>query len=168
MSARSLRTGTSAVGILLGAAILLGVNYLAARHWARADWTRARIYSLSEQTKKILAGLKERGMNVTVLHLMPTLMERQLDPAAGHLLQRAVEARGIRVITGANTKAILGEKKVEAVLLEDGTRVPADLVVMARPHLKDPYLTLHAAEQYGHYDQFWPPQYGSVRPRRPR
>ncbi len=77
------------------------------------------------------AGLKERGMNVTVLHLMPTLMERQLDPAAGHLLQRAVEARGIRVITGANTKAILGEKKVEAVLLEDGTRIPADLVVMA-------------------------------------
>jgi anthraniloyl-CoA monooxygenase len=43
----------------------------------------------------------------------------------------------------------------------------ADLVVMARPHLKDPYLTLHAAEQYGHVDQYWPPQYLSVRPRRP-
>jgi nitrite reductase (NADH) large subunit len=35
-------------------------------------------------------GLKEQGMDVTVLHLMPTLMERQLDPAAGHLLQRAI------------------------------------------------------------------------------
>ena len=77
------------------------------------------------------AGLKDQGMDVTVLHLMPTLMERQLDPAAGHLLQRAVEARGIKVITKANTKAILGEKKVEAVLLEDGTRLPADLVIMA-------------------------------------
>ena len=77
------------------------------------------------------AGLKEQGMDVTVLHLMPTLMERQLDPAAGHLLQRAVEARGIKVICKANTKAILGEKKVEALLLEDGTRLPADLVVMA-------------------------------------
>ena len=76
-------------------------------------------------------GLKEQGMDVTVLHLMPTLMERQLDTAAGHLLQRAIEARGIRVITKANTKAILGEKKVEAVLLEDGTRLAADLVVMA-------------------------------------
>ncbi|HLQ90317.1 MAG TPA: nitrite reductase large subunit NirB [Xanthobacteraceae bacterium] len=76
-------------------------------------------------------GLKEQGMDVTVLHLMPTLMERQLDPAAGHLLQRAIEARDIRVITKANTKAILGEKKVEAVLLEDGTRLAADLVVMA-------------------------------------
>jgi len=77
------------------------------------------------------AGLKEQGMDVTVLHLAPTLLERQLDPTAGHLLQRAVEARGIRVVTQANTKAILGEKKVEAVLLEDGTRLPADLVVMA-------------------------------------
>ncbi len=77
------------------------------------------------------AGLKEQGMDVTVVHLMPTLMERQLDPAAGHLLQRAIEARGIRVITRANTKAILGASRVEAVELEDGTKIPASIVVMA-------------------------------------
>jgi nitrite reductase (NADH) large subunit len=77
------------------------------------------------------AGLRERGMEVTVLHLMPTLMERQLDAPAGHLLQRAIEARGIRVITKADTKAILGAKRVEAVELKDGTRLAADLVVMA-------------------------------------
>ncbi len=77
------------------------------------------------------AGLKEQGMDVTVLHLMPTLMEKQLDTTAGHLLQRAVEARGIKVITKANTKAILGDKKVAGVLLDDGTELPADLVVMA-------------------------------------
>ncbi|MFV0297171.1 MAG: NAD(P)/FAD-dependent oxidoreductase, partial [Hyphomicrobiaceae bacterium] len=65
------------------------------------------------------AGLNEQGMNVTVLHLAPTLMERQLDPAAGHLLQRAMEARGIKVITRANTKAIGGAGKVEFVELED-------------------------------------------------
>ena len=76
-------------------------------------------------------GLKEQGMDVTVVHLAPTLMERQLDTPAGHLLQRAIEQRGIKVLTKANTKAILGEKKVEAVLLEDGTRLVADLVVMA-------------------------------------
>ena len=77
------------------------------------------------------AGLAARGMKVTVLHLMPTLMERQLDPAAGHLLREAVEARGIRVVTKANTKAILGNGKVEAVELDDGTELPADIVVMA-------------------------------------
>lgn len=76
-------------------------------------------------------GLKERGMDVTVVHLAPTLMERQLDSPAGHLLQRAIEQRGIKVLTKANTKAILGEKSVEAVLLEDGTRLVADIVVMA-------------------------------------
>ena len=85
------------------------------------------------------AGLTEQGMDVTVLHLMPTLMERQLDPAAGHLLQRAIEARGIKVITRANTKAIVGAGRVEAVELDNGARLPADLVVMAvgiRPNMQ--------------------------------
>ncbi len=77
------------------------------------------------------AGLKEQGMDVTVLHLMPTLMERQLDPVAGHLLERAIKARGVNVLTQANTRAILGDGKVERVELDDGTILPADLVVMA-------------------------------------
>jgi nitrite reductase (NADH) large subunit len=77
------------------------------------------------------AGLKERGMDVTVLHVMPTLMERQLDPAAGYLLQKAVEARGIKVRTKANTKAIVGNGKVQGVELADGAIIPATLVVMA-------------------------------------
>ncbi|ODT55315.1 MAG: nitrite reductase large subunit [Methylobacterium sp. SCN 67-24] len=77
------------------------------------------------------AGLEARGMDVTVLHVMPTLMERQLDPAAGYLLERAVEARGIKVMTKANTKAIVGNGKVEGVELADGTVVAATLVVMA-------------------------------------
>jgi nitrite reductase (NADH) large subunit len=70
-------------------------------------------------------------MDVTVLHLMPTLMERQLDPAAGDLLKRAVEERGIKVVTNANTRAILGKDRVEGVTLADGTIIPATLVVMA-------------------------------------
>ncbi|PZM16241.1 nitrite reductase large subunit NirB [Rhizobium tubonense] len=77
------------------------------------------------------AGLNLRGMDVTVLHVNPTLMERQLDPAAGYLLQKAVEERGIKVITKANTKAIVGDAKVEGVELADGTIIPATLVVMA-------------------------------------
>ncbi|NDV89397.1 FAD-dependent oxidoreductase [Aurantimonas aggregata] len=77
------------------------------------------------------AGLKERGMDVTVLHVMPTLMERQLDPAAGYLLQKAVEDRGIKVVTKANTRRIVGDGKVEGVELDDGTVIAATLVVMA-------------------------------------
>ena len=77
------------------------------------------------------AGLAIRGMDVTVIHLNGHLMERQLDPAAGYLLQKDLEARGIRVYCKGATKAILGEDRVEAVLLEDGTVFPADLVCMA-------------------------------------
>jgi nitrite reductase (NADH) large subunit len=77
------------------------------------------------------AGLRLRGMDVTVIHLMGHLMERQLDPAAGYLLQKDLEARGIRVHCKGATKAILGKDRVEAVLLEDGTTYPADLVCMA-------------------------------------
>src|SRR4029079_18409933 len=70
-------------------------------------------------------------LEITLLQLMPCLWERQLDTAAGHLLQRAIEARGIKVITQASTKSILCERKVEAIELADGTVIPCTLVVMA-------------------------------------
>lgn len=77
-------------------------------------------------------GLSLRGMKVTVIHLMPTLMERQLDEAAGWLLRQELESRGQTILTGANTKEIQGkEGRVAGIELEDGTRVKADIVVMA-------------------------------------
>ena len=77
------------------------------------------------------AGLQQQGMDVTVIHLMGHLMERQLDPAAGYLLQKELEGRGIQVQLNAATKAILGEEKVDAVLLDDGRVFDADIVIMA-------------------------------------
>jgi nitrite reductase (NADH) large subunit len=76
-------------------------------------------------------GLSQRGMAVTVVHLMPTLMERQLDEAAGYLLSEELQRRGQKILVGANTKAILGDGHVQAVELADGTRLDADIVVMA-------------------------------------
>ncbi|MDP9087031.1 MAG: FAD-dependent oxidoreductase, partial [Pseudomonadota bacterium] len=66
-------------------------------------------------------GLSLRGMKVTVIHLMGTLMERQLDEAAGWLLKSELEARGQTILTEANTAEIVGELHVEGVLLKDGT-----------------------------------------------
>jgi nitrite reductase (NADH) large subunit len=77
------------------------------------------------------AGLRLRGMEVTVVHLMGHLMERQLDEAAGWLLKRDLEKRGITILTDASTKMIRGTEKVEGVELADGRVLPADLVVMA-------------------------------------
>lgn len=76
-------------------------------------------------------GLAQRGMDVTVVHLMATLMERQLDEASAFLLRRELETRGLTILTEANTDAIIGETKVEGVRLKDGRDLPADLVVMA-------------------------------------
>jgi nitrite reductase (NADH) large subunit len=82
-------------------------------------------------------GLKLRGMNVTVVHVMPWLMERQLDDVAGGLLRHSLQDRGIQFKMQANTEAIVAGDashncgRVAAVKFKDGTQVPADLVVMA-------------------------------------
>jgi len=78
-------------------------------------------------------GLMLRGMDVTVVHIMPWLMERQLDETAGKLLQKSLETRGIRFEIGAQTEALVPDKdgRVMAVKFKDGREIPADLVVMA-------------------------------------
>ena len=78
-------------------------------------------------------GLMQRGMNVTVAHIMPWLMERQLDEVAGKLLQRSLEDRGLKFLVSAQTQALLGnaQGRVRAVQFKDGREIPADLVVMA-------------------------------------
>jgi nitrite reductase (NADH) large subunit len=78
-------------------------------------------------------GLAARGMDVTVVHLMPWLMERQLDRTAAQMLQRALERRGIRFLLETKTAEIVaGESgRACAVRFADGGSAAADLVVMA-------------------------------------
>ena len=78
-------------------------------------------------------GLMLRGMSVSVVHVMPTLMERQLDSVAGKLLQKSLEARGLTFLMGAQTQELVGglDGRVKSIKFKDGTEVPADLVVMA-------------------------------------
>ncbi|MBY6091326.1 FAD-dependent oxidoreductase [Maritimibacter alkaliphilus] len=78
------------------------------------------------------AGMAARGIDVTVVHIMGHLMERQLDEAAGALLKTALEQRGIRVLCGANSKEIVGDNgHVAGLRLDDGRILPCDLLVMA-------------------------------------
>ncbi len=83
-------------------------------------------------------GLAKAGAQVSVVHLMDRLMERQLDARASALLKRAVEARGIAVHLNAETAGIRGNKRAQAVELKDGQVIAADLVVVAagiRPNI---------------------------------
>ena len=76
-------------------------------------------------------GLNLRGADVTVIHLMPTLMERQLDASAAHLLEHALTARNMTILTATETATFVGDERVQAVRLKDGTEIEAELVVMA-------------------------------------
>ena len=84
-------------------------------------------------------GLMKQGLQVTVVHVLDTLMERQLDPFAADMLRKTLEERGLRFLMGAHTAAILGDDKVRGVRFKDGLEVPADIVVMAvgiRPNIE--------------------------------
>ena len=62
-------------------------------------------------------GLQVQGCETTVVHLMSTLMERQLDADAGNYLCGKMEDLGIEVLLGRTTTAILGVDRVEGVAL---------------------------------------------------
>lgn len=85
------------------------------------------------------SGLIKLGMEVDVIHLMPYLMERQLDPAASDMLKKELEEQGMNFIMEKQTVAILGDERVSGVRFQDGTETAADLVVMAigiRPNIE--------------------------------
>ncbi len=75
--------------------------------------------------------LSDSGMHVTVIHLMPHLMETQLDARGGAALQKQIEHTGLFVRTGRTIVKILGDDKIEGILLDDGSLLAADMVVLA-------------------------------------
>jgi NAD(P)H-dependent nitrite reductase large subunit/NAD(P)H-dependent nitrite reductase small subunit len=84
-------------------------------------------------------GLLRQGMDVTVVHLLDTLMERQLDKPAAQLLRASLEKRGLKFHMPAQTAAILGDTRVTGVRFANGTEIAADIVVMAvgiRPNVE--------------------------------
>ncbi len=86
-------------------------------------------------------GLKLRGMDVTVVHIGEWLLDRQLDPTAGKLLQSSLEERGLKFLLPQFTDSLIdnGEGRVCAVKFTNGSVIPADLVVMAagiRPNIE--------------------------------
>jgi nitrite reductase (NADH) large subunit len=83
-------------------------------------------------------GLLRQGMDVTVVHVMDSLMERQLDKPAAALLKTSLERKGLRIMLNAHTAEIVGPDRVTALRFKDGSEIPADLVVMTagvRPNI---------------------------------
>ena len=76
-------------------------------------------------------GLQVQGCDVTVVHLMETLMERQLDPTGGGYLATKMNSLGVTVLLGLATTKVLGNGKVQGVEFKGGGSIAADLVVIA-------------------------------------
>ncbi len=97
----------------------------AARPGARVVFVGGGILSL-----EAAAGLRRRGAEVTLLEVAPWLMTRQLNEHGGRVLERQAAAAGMKVVTRARVRAIEGWLRAKAVALEDGTRHPADVVII--------------------------------------
>ncbi|WP_416149913.1 nitrite reductase large subunit NirB [Salipaludibacillus sp. HK11] len=76
-------------------------------------------------------GLIDRGMDVHVVHLLPTLMEQQLDAPAARMLKKDLEKQGMKFKMEKQTAEICGDKSVKAIRFNDGEELACDLVVMA-------------------------------------
>lgn len=77
------------------------------------------------------AALAKRGMAVTVIESMTWLLPRQLNESASRLLKKHVEKLGISVRVNSKTRELAGDGAVDEVVLEDGTRLPADMVLIS-------------------------------------
>ena len=132
-----LATGSNAVRLPLPGADLPGV--LTFRDCADVEQMRAAIKPGARAAVigggllglEAAYGLAKAGVDVTVVHVMDRLMERQLDPAGASLLKQDLERRGIHVMLEAKSAAIRGEGEVEALAFSDGQEIAVDMVVMA-------------------------------------
>ena len=76
-------------------------------------------------------GLMKQGMDVTVVHLLDSLMERQLDKPASAMLKKSLEEKGMKFLMETATDEIIGGDRVEGLKFKNGETIDADLVVMA-------------------------------------
>ncbi len=105
------------------------------------DCLRMREYARPGDSAVVLGGgllgleaakvLSDRGLHVTVVHLAHGLMNTQLDFVGGEMLRRQIERCGMFVRVGRTIESIVGDERVEGVVLDDGEQLAADVVVVA-------------------------------------
>jgi NADPH-dependent 2,4-dienoyl-CoA reductase/sulfur reductase-like enzyme/rhodanese-related sulfurtransferase len=113
--------------------------------WTVPDMDRMHAYIESDKprTAVVVGGgfiglemaeaLKKRGLATTVVELLPSVMAT-MDPEFGHQVASVLEANGVKVLTGVKVESVADS----TVVLGDGRRLPADLVLFSvgvRPEL---------------------------------
>ena len=119
-----------------------GVNKEGVFCFRNLDETKALLERARPGTKAVVIGggllgleaargLQVQGADVTVVHLMDRLMERQLDPVGGLYLKRMIEDLNVKVLLNKSTAEVLGNWHVEGLRFKDGETIEADLLVIA-------------------------------------
>jgi 2,4-dienoyl-CoA reductase-like NADH-dependent reductase (Old Yellow Enzyme family) len=120
---------------------------ISATDWAEGGWS-------PEESVRLAGVLK--GLDVDVIDcssggLTPL---QQIPVAPGYQVGFAAQVRSAGILTGA-VGMITDAMQAESILVNG----QADLIIMARQMLRDPYFPLHAAEELGFKDIYWPLQY---------
>jgi nitrite reductase (NADH) large subunit len=90
-------------------------------------------------------GLLKLGLEVHVIHLMPHLMEMQLDAGAGDVLRRVLRDMGVQSHLAKSTKAVLGDATgISGLTFADGSTLDCDMVVVAAGIRPNADLARHA------------------------
>ena len=82
--------------------------------------------------------LRKSGHSITVIEAMPRLLPRQMDPEGSEILKQQMENMGFTFYIGRMTKEITGGEVVTRVLLDDGTEINCDMIIISagvRPEL---------------------------------
>jgi 3-phenylpropionate/trans-cinnamate dioxygenase ferredoxin reductase subunit len=72
----------------------------------------------------------KKGLRVTVVESLPRVLARVTAPEVSQFYEAAHRRRGVEIRTGASVRSLEGAGRVDGVVLEDGTRLPADLVIV--------------------------------------
>ncbi|TNE77896.1 MAG: pyridine nucleotide-disulfide oxidoreductase [Gammaproteobacteria bacterium] len=132
----ALCTGARVRRLSVPGADLAGVHYL--RTLADVNAIRAQ---LTPGSRVVIVGggyiglesaaaLRKQGLSVTVLEVLPRVLERVTAPQVSAFYQRVHAEEGVEILTGWSVAAIEGDSAVTAVVSDDGRRLPADLVIV--------------------------------------
>jgi len=97
--------------------------------------------------------LVKAGKQVTLIEKLPHLLPLAMDPEFGEMVEAELKGMGVTVRVGESVQEIVGNGKVTGVRLEDGSHIPADLVIVSagyRPNIElAQKFGLRCDERYG-------------------
>lgn len=132
----ALCTGARLRRLNIKGADLAGVHYL--RNLADADHLRSELPQARTAVVigagfiglETAASLRQLGLEVTVLEAAPCILGRSVDARVSEFFETLHAMKGVTILTERQVSELQGKERVEAVLCSDGSRYPADLVVI--------------------------------------